>query len=87
MALAARAAMGKQKLQAFADRGYFSGTELKACEDAGNATYVPKPMTSVTKAEGCFDKSDFVYINKHDASVFRRASTPPRASTRWRKMA
>lgn len=67
MALAARAAMGKKKLQAFADRGYFSGTELKACEDAGIATYVPKPMTSGAKAEGRFDKSDFVYITEHDA--------------------
>lgn len=67
MALAARAAMGKKKLQAFADRGYFSGIELKACEDAGIATYVPKPMTSGAKAEGRFDKSDFVYITEHDA--------------------
>jgi len=67
MALAARAAMGKRKLQAYADRGYFSGTELKACEDAGIATYVPKPMTSGAKAEGRFDKSDFVYVTEHDA--------------------
>lgn len=41
MAVAAREAMGKRKLQAFADRGYFNGTELKACEDTGITTYVP----------------------------------------------
>lgn len=35
MAQAAREAMGKGKLQTFADRGYFSGPEIKACEDAG----------------------------------------------------
>ena len=66
MALDAREAMGKNKLQALADRGYFNGTELKACEDAGITTYVPKPMTSNAKAEGRFDKSEFIYIAKHD---------------------
>jgi transposase len=66
MAMAARDAMGKDKLQALADRGYFNGTELKACEDAGIATYVPKPMTSGAKAQGRFDKSDFIYIAKDD---------------------
>ena len=66
MALAAREAMGKGKLQAFADRGYFNGTELKACEDAGITTFVPKPMTSNAKAEGRFDKTDFIYVAKDD---------------------
>jgi hypothetical protein len=66
MAKAAREAMGKTKLQALADRGYFNGTELKACEDASIVTFVPKPMTSGAKAEGRFDKSDFIYIAKAD---------------------
>ena len=66
MAKAAREAMNKTKLQALADRGYFNGTELKACEDAGIAAYVPKPMTSGAKADGRFDKSDFIYIAKDD---------------------
>lgn len=61
MARAARESMGTKKLQAFADRGYFNGTELKACEDAGIAAFVPKPMTSNAKAEGRFDKSDFKF--------------------------
>jgi transposase len=66
MAKAAREAMGTGKLQVFADRGYFNGTELKACEDAGITAFVPKPMTSNAKAEGRFDKSDFIYIAKDD---------------------
>lgn len=66
IALAAREAMGKRKLKAIADRGYYSGTELKACEDAGIAAIVPKPMTSGAKAEGRFDKSDFIYITRDD---------------------
>jgi len=66
MAAAAREAMGKKKLQAVADRGYYSGPQIKACDDAGIAAILPKPMTSNAKAEGRFDKSDFVYITKDD---------------------
>ena len=66
MALAARDAMGKRKLQAIADRGYYSGPGLKACEDAGVAAIVPKPMTSNARAEGRFDKTDFIYIASSD---------------------
>lgn len=66
MASAARDTMGKKKLHAYADRGYYSAPEIKACADAGIAAYVPKPMTSGAKAEGRFDKSDFIYIAKDD---------------------
>ena len=66
IALAARDAMGKRKLKAIADRGYYSGLGLKACEDAGVAALVPKPMTSNARAEGRFDKADFIYIARAD---------------------
>jgi len=66
MALAAREAMGKQKLQAYADRGYFSGPQIKACDEAGIKAFVPKPMTSNAKAEGRFSKADFIYIKRDD---------------------
>ena len=66
MAAAAREAMGKKKLQAVADRGYYSAPQIKACDDAGIAAILPKPMTSNAKAEGRFDKSDFIYIAKDE---------------------
>ena len=66
LALAASEAMGRAGLQAIADRGYYSGLELKACEDAGIAAYVPKPMTSSANADGRFDKGDFIYIARED---------------------
>jgi transposase len=66
IALAARDAMGKRRLKAIADRGYYSGPGLKACEDAGVAALVPKPMTSNARAEGRFDKTDFIYIAPAD---------------------
>ena len=36
--------------------------ELKACDDAGIATYVPKSMTSCEGPDGASTKSDFIYI-------------------------
>jgi transposase len=66
MALAAREAMGKKQLKAYADRGYFMGPQIKACDDAGIKAYVPKPMTSTARAMGRFDKSDFIYISRED---------------------
>ena len=61
MALKAREATGDDSLQVIADRGYYSGLELKACDDAGIDAYVPKPMTSSAKADGRFDRDDFVF--------------------------
>jgi len=66
MAQHARQAVGKDNLQVIADRGYFKGPEILACEEAGIRTYVPKPMTSNAKAEGRFSKADFIYIARDD---------------------
>ena len=66
MGTAAKEAMGKKRLQAVADRGYFSGPEIKACTEANITPMVPKPMTSNAKAEGRFNKTDFIYIAKDD---------------------
>jgi hypothetical protein len=52
--VAAKEAIGTETLKAVADRGYFKGEELKACEDARIETYLPKPQTSGAQAEGRF---------------------------------
>ena len=62
MAKQAREATGIKDLNVVADRGYFSGEEILACEQAGITPYVPKPLTSNSKAEGRFGKQDFVYV-------------------------
>ena len=64
MAEQARAATGIEDLNVVADRGYFSGEEILACEQAGITTYVPKPLTSNSKADGRFGKQDFVYVSE-----------------------
>jgi transposase len=33
-------------LEAIADRGYFNGEEIVACDQAGITVTMPKPMTS-----------------------------------------
>ena len=72
--------MGKTKLDAIADRGYFSGPQIKACEDAGITAYVPKPMTSNSAAEGRFSKADFIYIQRDD-----EYQCPAGERLRWRQ--
>lgn len=66
MAVQAKAAMGVESLDVLADRGYFSGEEILACERAGVTPYVPKPFTSGAKADGRFGKQDFVYLPDQD---------------------
>src|SRR6266550_2951921 len=66
MAKQARSATGKENLTVVADRGYFKGEEILDCEQAGITTLVPKPLTSNSKADGRFDKRDFVYIAEDD---------------------
>ncbi len=66
MANQAREEIGAESLTVVADRGYYKGPEILACEQAGITTFVPKPLTSSSKAEGRFGKQDFIYIAASD---------------------
>lgn len=66
MARLADDAMGKDGLTVLADRGYFSGEQIRECEQAGISPLVPKSLTSNNKAAGLFDKADFVYDAEAD---------------------
>ena len=66
MAEQARTEMGVETLDAVADRGYYEGEEIKACEESGIAVTLPKPQTSGAKAAGRFGKQDFVYVAADD---------------------
>ena len=67
MAQQAKAATGAENLSVLADRGYFSGEEILACEQAGVTPYMPRPLTSGAKADGRFGKEDFVYLREENA--------------------
>jgi hypothetical protein len=66
MARQAKEAINSNELSVLADRGYFSGPEILACEEAGITPYVPKTQTSNNQAKGLFGKRDFIYIAKDD---------------------
>jgi len=67
MAKRARTAMQAEHIEVVADRGYFSGEEIVACEEVGITAYVPRPQTSNNQAKGLFGKRDFVYLSETDA--------------------
>ena len=59
--VSAQGGNGGDAIDVLADRGYFSGEEIMACEALGATPYVPKPYTSGAKAAGRFGKNDFIY--------------------------
>lgn len=66
MAKQAKAVLDRDILEVVADRGYYNGDEIRACEQAGIDAYLPKPKTSPNKAKGLFDRSAFKYIEQDD---------------------
>jgi transposase len=69
IATQAKAVLGVETLDAVADRGYFDGKQILACDQAGIAVTLPKPDRSGAKAEGRFGKQDFIY--KADENIYR----------------
>src|SRR5437868_4087972 len=69
MANQAKAALEAENLEAFADRGYFKGEEILACDEAGITVTLPKPQTSEAKSEGRFGKQDFRYVAAEDIYI------------------
>ena len=66
MAEEAQTVLGVERLEAVADKGYYNGEELLACEQANIIAYVPKPRTSPNKAKGLYDRSRFKYLKRSD---------------------
>jgi transposase len=69
MAKKTKAALGVDKLEVVADRGYFSSQEILACDEANITVTLPKPMTSGNKAKGRFVKADFRYLADQDVYI------------------
>jgi transposase len=66
MAKQAKDALETDVLCVVADRGYFKGEEILACDEAGITTYLPKPQTSGSLSRGLFSKRDFIFIPEDD---------------------
>jgi len=61
MAQQTKEAIGTDTLDVVADRGYFTGTEILACEESNITTYLPRPQTSTIAKKEMFTKRDFIY--------------------------
>ena len=66
MAKQSKDILRKDDLTVVADRGYYTGEEIKACDDEGITTYLAKPQTSNNQARGYFGKRDFIYHAEED---------------------
>ena len=58
--------LGVDELTVVADRGYWRGEEIKACDEADITTYLAKPQTSGNVSKGKYAKRDFLYIEDDD---------------------
>src|ERR1700751_3461936 len=66
IALKAQEATGNEEITVLADRGYFNGDQVLACENTGVLPCVPKTLTSGNTKRGLFTRQDFVYDAEKD---------------------
>jgi len=66
MASQAKQALDVEALEVVADRGYYKGEEILACEKDNITTYLPKPQTSGSVKKGLYSKRDFIYHLEDD---------------------
>ncbi|WP_192363675.1 IS1182 family transposase [Mesorhizobium mediterraneum] len=62
----ARGATGCGEVTVLADRGYYNGDEVLACEDTGIVPCIPKTQTSGNAKRGLFTVADFIYDAEND---------------------
>jgi hypothetical protein len=65
----AKAALGVDKIDVVADRGYFSAEQILECDRSSVTPTLPKPMTSGNRKRGLFVKQDFRYYTGEDVYV------------------
>ena len=61
MAIKAQEALEAKNLSVVADKGYYNGKEVLACDSIGVTAYVAKPLTSANTARGLYGKEKFKY--------------------------
>ena len=66
MAAQAKQALGVERLDATADKGYYYGEQVQQCLAQGVTPYLPKPHTSANQQRGLYTKDDFRYDREQD---------------------
>lgn len=64
---AAKGALGVETIQAVADRSYYKGEDIQACEDVGIKAYVARPQRGSAMHDGLFRKEEFTFDAEADA--------------------
>ena len=65
----AQDALKNKDITVIADKGYFSGQDIKDTEDAGMTALVPKGDTSGSEKKGIFNSSKFKYVPQNDTYI------------------
>ena len=58
---AAKELLGVERIDAVADKGYYKGEDIAACEETGVSPYVARPQRGAAVAAGRFAKDEFAY--------------------------
>ena len=69
VAKAVQIALGTKAVTVIADKGYYSGPDIKATQDAGMTALVPKGDTSGSEKKGIFNRSRFKYDADRDVYI------------------
>ncbi len=77
----AQAALGQDTVTVLADKGYYSGQDIKDTQDAGMTPLVPKGDTSGSEKKGIFNRSQFKYDVDRDVYICPANQVLPYRST------
>ncbi len=66
---AVQTALGKKEVTVLADKGYYSGPDIKDTQEAGMTPLVPKGDTSGSEKKGIFNRSLFTYNSDKDVYI------------------
>ncbi len=69
IAMKSKQVLQVDNLTVIADRGYYKGEEIKACEDNNITIYLPKTQTSNNQAKGLFGRHHFIYHPDKDEYI------------------
>lgn len=82
MGLDAKHAMGVDEITVIADRGYYNGDQVLACEGTGVLPCIPKSHTAIGIKTGMFSRHDFVYDAEQDHYICPAGATLTKATAR-----
>src|SRR5271168_1633847 len=82
MALKAREATDCEAVTVLADRGYFNGEQVLACEGTGVLPCIPKTLWPSIAERGFFTRQDFVFDAEKDHYICPAGAQPTRGHAR-----